>query len=222
MIPLVLAAIGFGVAAYWVSRKLRKRPVTWGGVAAAAVVAGLTGGVGGLALDTLWAAGLFAAEGAVAGEVQAHVVDPVKDFFSDLFDKDEPKPKKDERPVKEEPAPPPEGNDPTLVNPGNADGSGYSGSAIVPSPDDNTIGGTYTVQKGDTIASLARRAHVSENSLIGVNPTLALGAALKEGQVLNIPCPNIDTAGPGGPKSVGCAASIEAAFGQNRNAQNTK
>src|SRR5437660_9141306 len=70
MIPLVLAAIGFGVGAYFVQRWIRHKPVSLGGVLAAALVSGLTAGIGGPVLDALWGAGIFAGEGAIAGEVE--------------------------------------------------------------------------------------------------------------------------------------------------------
>jgi LysM repeat protein len=221
MIPLVLAGIGIGAVAYWATRKLLNKPLTWQGLLATALVAGLTGGIGGVALDALWAAGIFAAEGAVAGviqeEVMDEVVEPVTDFVSDLFDKDE----KKTAPASPS-STPQDSTTPAGPNPGNDDGSGYGDTAIVPSTKDNTIGGTYVVKKGDTLYSLARRAGVSVNSLKGVNLSVGPDFEIYEGQTLNIPCPNIDTAGPGAPKSEGCAEAIAKAFDQNRNNQKKK
>ncbi|MEZ0230738.1 MAG: LysM peptidoglycan-binding domain-containing protein [Planctomycetota bacterium] len=206
MIPLILAGIGIGAVAYWVTRKILHKPSTWQGFLATALVAGVTGGVGGVALDALWAAGVFATQGAVAGVIQDKVVEPVKDVVSDLFGKDEKgKDEKGNDEKKDAPAPSPAPDSP-----------------VVPSTDDNTIGGTYVVKKGDTLYSLARRAHVSVNSLAGVNPSVGPDFKIFEGQTLNIPCPNIDTAGPGAPKSEGCAAAIAQAFNQNRNNQKAK
>jgi LysM repeat protein len=204
MIPLVLASIGFGVAAYFAERKLRHKKVTLGGILAAALVSGATGFFGGPILNTLGAAGLFAAEGGIAGEVENDVAKPVVNFFSGIFSHHS-----STTPTDSPPTPTGQGGD-----------GGYAGSsgsaAITPvTSGDNTVGARYVVQPGDTFYSIARRAGVSENSLRGVNPSVGPDMQIRAGQTLNIPCANINSAGPGAPKSPGCVAAIERAFSQN-------
>jgi LysM repeat protein len=190
MIPLVLAGVGFGLVAYFIDRKIRHRPVTLKGALAAGLVAGLTGFVGGPALDSLWAAGVFASEGAVAAEVGDHLAPTKK-------------------------APPAPGSE------GGAAGSSMTAASQDPAPDD-THGGIYAVQSGDTIYSIAKRAGVSQSSLRMVNPQVGADNEIRVGEELTIPCPNIDTAGPGAPQSAGCAVAIERAFSQKPNSQNSK
>lgn len=241
MIPLILAGIGISVFAYWAQRKLRHKPVTLGGLVTAAVVGGATGGFGGPVVDTLFAAPLFAAEGAISGEVENDIAKPVEGLFAHFFghhsnpagtktENGNPNPISTNGQVpmgdgtagssgtaiggaagsSGTPSDPSHGGNSATMPPG---GGTAGGGGVAPTSSNNTIGITYTVRSGDTFYSIARRANVTESSLLAVNPTVGSDMQIRAGQILNIPCPNIDAAGPGAPKSAGCVATLDKAFG---------
>jgi hypothetical protein len=185
MIPLLIGAAVFSALGYVALSKLRHKRVTLGGLAAAAVVGGLTGGFGGAALDTLLAAPLFAAEGAVAGTVENALEKPVEHVWDDLFGHHS------------KPAP-------------QGDYAGSSGlAAITPVMSGNTVSGiAYQTRPGDTVSGIAVRAGVTTGALVAANPSLESASSdqLAPGQNIDIPCPV-------GASSAGCVDALSKAFG---------
>ena len=61
--------------------------------------------------------------------------------------------------------------------------SGYTPAPVYyPAP-----GGTYVVQWGDTLASIASRAGVSVNDILAANPSIGNASWIYAGQVINLP-----------------------------------
>ncbi|HZU96839.1 MAG TPA: LysM domain-containing protein [Planctomycetota bacterium] len=185
MIPLVIGAAVFSALGYFFLSKLRHKKATLGGLAAAAVVGGLTGGFGGAALDTLFAAPLFAAEGAVAGTVENALEKPVEHVWDDLFG--------------HHAKPAPQG-----------DTAGSSGlAAISPVTSGDAVTGiAYQTKPGDTVSGLAARAGVTTGVLVAANPSLESAGSdqLAPGQNIEVPCPV-------GASSAGCVDALAKAFG---------
>lgn len=80
-----------------------------------------------------------------------------------------------------------------------------SGSTPVEVP---TSGGTYTIQRGDTLGNIAVRAGCSLSSLLAVNPQIQNPSLIYVGQVINLPVgAKPPTTPPTPPPSCDCSPS---------------
>jgi LysM repeat protein len=85
----------------------------------------------------------------------------------------------------------------------------YSQPRVVPTPISTPpIGGTYTVQPGDTIASIATAKGFSVNDLLAVNMQLWNMSYIPAGQIINLPVSGSETPVPATPSTASAYSVI--------------
>ena len=65
--------------------------------------------------------------------------------------------------------------------------SGYSAPVYYPEPSYYSSGGTYVVQRGDTLSKIARRYGVGLSDILAVNPQIYNASLIYAGQVISLP-----------------------------------